>query len=304
MRLRRAGREELEMRRFLTVTAVFALVCMCGMARADEVIIPRGGDIVNISNGGVFRVWAHDNSTTNVSGGTFEDIRTFEHSTANIYAGAGNTLESADYSTINVSGGVYQNASSWDSSILNITGGQMNTVMGRENATVNISGGSISYFECQQYPEYPQYTFGSITVNISGGSVGVAGIYGGNTLNITGGHIDAWLENYGIVNMSGGGCGHIVAAGDSRLVFYGSDFVVSDGVLNGIWHDGTPFSQLLSVRDNATVFVSSSTIWDATAQQVYIPGPSGGNGEVPEPMSVLLAAGGLVSLWGMRRRRA
>ncbi len=170
-----------------------------------------------------------------------------------------------DQSTINVlSGGDVAGLYLYDQTSTNIsTGAAVSRVYGYSQNVIDIlSGADVGYV----------YSYGETYSNILAGSV-VSWVFGYNqsTLDISGGDI-GWLQLYdnSVATVTKTeDLSWLLVSDNSQVHIYGKEFSYSDGHLNGVWGDGTPFS-FLALYEN-DLYPSSILPANITLHTVPLP---------------------------------
>ena len=200
----------------------------------------------------------------------------------------GNFFEMIEGSTLTIDGGILGENAAVVGGTINLNTGEIKrALIAGDGSVVNISGGSTgNQWEAQAGSEFnisggvmgTEFTaLADSVVNISGGTFEEFVSEGGE-VNITGGNLgeDFEAEEGSVVNISGGTLGNSTNFNSGRKVnLFGSDFrmngvllddslvpgrrleiAAEDGVLTGVFFDGTAFSFDFTDSD----FVSSSAM--------------------------------------------
>lgn len=290
-------------------------------SRVDVVI---GGNVVYIS--------PRHTSTVCISGGEVHWIEALDSSAVDVSGGEVSWLDAYAYSTVAISDGVVRN---FKVSGLSQSGGQRVVLSGGTVDTltasvrlendeelnfdglltpdllarygVEIAGGIVSNprfasvdvqgsgtIRLSGGRVFDIFARDSGAVDISGGHVTYLGASDGSSLTISGGEVDR-LETFthSTATITGGNVSRLEAHDSSTVVFHVRDFVLGPGIwmegnrlmgygglLGGTWFDGTSWETEIWLNHGATVLL------------------------VPEPPTMIAFAGGLIPLFGVRRRRA
>jgi hypothetical protein len=167
-----------------------------------------------------------------------------------VLGGRVDSLYAYNYSTVGVSvGSISYDLSAYDFSTVDISGGSVSSLSAHGYSDVDISCGSTHYL----------YAYSSTTVDICGGYV-------------------EWLyaRDFSIVDISGGSVSYLSACDSSTVIFYGQNFLATDGlildgqrvlgtgILGGKWFDGTRWAVNISTNDpTATILAVSTTVYCA-----------------------------------------
>jgi hypothetical protein len=164
-------------------------------------------------------IWAYDDSTANVSGGTVHGGGTSNNSTLNVYSG----LVNDDWwewnnSTVNVSGGTVVALHPYDSSTANVSGGSVGIFMTNNTSIANVTGGSVTTYLA---------AYDSSTVNLSGGSINALYAYDASTV---------------IFNATNFQLGQGLSLNGNQ--------VLGTGILSGDWANGTAWTVDIMENDS------------------------------------------------------
>jgi len=176
-----------------------------------------------VSGGHVYRLYAYDYSTVNMSSGSVSYLNTYNSSTVDIFGGS-----------------VSDHLQAFDSSAVRVSGGIVNDLRSLNSGTVDIFGGSVS--------DHLQ-AFDSSAVRVSGGIVNDLRSCDSSTVDISGGSVsDLWALHSSVVTFHG----RNFSVSDG-LILYG-DRVLGTGLLAGEWFDGTPWTvNILANRPTAKI---------------------------------------------------
>lgn len=212
-----------------------------------------------------------DYTTVDMTGGSVCGLEHFNLSIVNIYDGFVETLSAYDLSTTNIYAGSVQSMYTYDSSTASIYDGSLSGFSAGNSSTVNIYGGFPGGFIADQLA----------TVNIYDGFLNYLCTRGSSTVNFHGGDYR----------------GELIAYDSSTLNFFGYDLnynptggITGDGILTGLWADGSDFTINLWNGDGSAYYPYTDTY----SHIVSI--------EVPEPATILLL--GLGAMVVLRKPRS
>jgi len=229
------------MKRKIQITVMLVTIMMFGVSdvRAESIVFTESGTILE----GEVWDWVsiyNDDTVVDMEGGLADIISTHDESTLNMFGGEAEV-------------------SVWDYSSANISGGEISAGWAHHHGTLNFSDDAIGdYLGVDDFG----------TINMSGGSIG----------RVIG-------RDDGIANLYIGSISSYIAAHDSSIVnIFGYDLYKSDsggaygdGIVYGLWTDGTPFN--IALRDDE---------FGPTFPNIYLH-------EIPEPGTlILLGLGSLV----------
>lgn len=304
----------------------------------DDDLDTEGDAVLNVID--VFvndDVDADDNGVMNLMGGLFdEDVEAAGNSTINILGGDYVRIFSdgaslvANEGTVNVTGGVFGEAGVDD-------GGSALATLG---GTVNFSGASIAGAADSMAPtatfsavlngkvNLSDVQFGGLAVEAStNGTANVgddvsassfnASVFGGGTLNISGGEADAldiFAELGGEINLIGGtfATANVTLETNSILTIFGSDFTFNDipvedlnSVLGpGAFDDTT--GELRTIAGDLAGAFGDGTLFDLSFTRSFIP-PDVSQiflVTIPEPSTMMLFSCLLVGIVMKRHHRS
>jgi len=98
-----------------------------------------------VSGGHVYRLYAYDYSTVNMSSGSVSYLNTYNSSTVDIFGGSvSDHLQAFDSSAVRVSGGIVNDLRSCDSSTVDISGGSVSDLWALHSSVVTFHGRNFS----------------------------------------------------------------------------------------------------------------------------------------------------------------
>ena len=197
-----------------------ALLQMLG-GRISNVLYTYDTSRVDISNGNLYTLRAHNNSSVEMAGGTLTGrLHANNASHADISGGSVANLFAYGTSHVDMSGGdIAYRLWAEDSSTVGITGGTLGEIETYNGSSVDISGGRI---------RLRLETYDASNVDISGGKVG--DVYAYESSSIT-------FHGYDFRTTGG-------------LTLQG-ETVLGRGLLSGKWFDGTPWAVTIEQHDTS-----------------------------------------------------